>query len=116
MKIMWIQKQQIMNNKLKKVVVILILAILPVGCLVGPKYKKSEVQNSETFRNGPTSVDTLASVVNVKWFDLFNDDVLKGLINKGLANNYDMRIALARIDRTRAELGYTKADLLPAIG
>lgn len=113
---MWIQKQQIMNNKLKKVVVILILSILPVGCLVGPKYKKSEVQNSETFRNGPTSVDTLASVVNVKWFDLFNDDVLKGLINKGLANNYDMRIAMARIDRTRAELGYTKADLLPAIG
>jgi multidrug efflux system outer membrane protein len=105
-----------MNNKLKKVVVILILAILPVGCLVGPKYKKPEDQNSETFRNGPTSVDTLASVVNVKWFDLFNDDVLKGLINKGLANNYDMRIAMARIDRTRAELGYTKADLLPAVG
>jgi multidrug efflux system outer membrane protein len=105
-----------MNNKFKKVVVILILAILPVGCLVGPKYKKSEVQNSEAFRNGPTSVDTLATVVNVKWFDLFNDDVLKGLINKGLANNYDMRIAMARIDRTRAELGYTKADLLPAVG
>lgn len=113
---MWIQKQQIMNSKLKIVVLILILAVLPVGCLVGPKYQKPEDQNAENFRNGPTNVDTLAAVVNVKWFDLFNDDVLKDLINKGLANNYDMKIAMARIDRTRAELGYTKADLLPAVG
>jgi len=105
-----------MNSKIKIVVVILILAILPTGCLVGPKYKKPEDQNAANFRNGPANTDTLASVVNVKWFDLFNDDVLKGLINKGLENNYDMKIAMARIDRTRAELGYTKADLLPAIG
>ncbi|MBA4317131.1 MAG: RND transporter [Flavobacterium sp.] len=105
-----------MKNKLKIVVVILILALLPVGCLVGPKYKKPEDQNAAAFQNGPANADTLASVVNVKWFDLFNDEVLKGLINKGLANNYDMRIAMARIERTRAELGYTKADLLPAIG
>ena len=113
---MWIQKQQIMNSKIKIVVIILILTILPVGCLVGPKYKKPEDKNAAAFQNGPANADTLASVVNVKWFDLFNDDVLKGLINKGLANNYDMRIAMARIERTRAELGYTKADLLPAIG
>jgi multidrug efflux system outer membrane protein len=113
---MWIQKQQIMNSKIKIVVVIFILAVLPVGCLVGPKYKKPEDQNAASFLNSSASVDTLASVVNVKWFDLFNDDVLKGLINTGLSNNYDMKIAMARIDRTRAELGYTKADLLPAIG
>ena len=100
---MWIQKQQIMNNKFKIVVVILILALLPVGCLVGPKYKKPEDQNTATFQNGPANMDTLASVVNIKWFDLFNDDVLKGLINKGLANNYDLKIAMARIEKTRAE-------------
>lgn len=111
-----IQIRQVMRNKLKIVVIILVLAILPMGCLVGPKYKKPEDQNAASFRNSSANIDTLASVVNVKWFDLFNDDVLKGLINKGLANNYDMRIAMARIERTRAELGYTKADLLPAIG
>lgn len=105
-----------MNNKLKIIVIILILAILPVGCLVGPKYEKPEEQNAANFRNGSVNADTLASVVNVKWFDLFNDEVLKGLINKGLENNYDMKIAMARIERTKAELGYTKADLLPAIG
>ncbi|KFC61204.1 RND efflux system outer membrane lipoprotein [Flavobacterium gilvum] len=93
-----------------------VLAVLPTGCLVGPKYQKPEEQHAGNFQNGVANADTLASVVNVKWFDLFNDEVLKGLINKGLENNYDMKIAQARIDRTRAELGYTKADLLPAIG
>jgi multidrug efflux system outer membrane protein len=83
---------------------------------VGPKYKKPEIQNTVGYQNGAVNQDTLASVVNVKWFDLFNDDVLKELINKGLANNYDLKMAMARIERSRAELGYTKADLLPAIG
>jgi multidrug efflux system outer membrane protein len=105
-----------MKNRFKIVVVIFVLAILPAGCLVGPKYQKLEGQNTETYQNGAASADSLATVVNVKWFDLFNDEVLKGLINKGLENNYDMKIAMARIERTRAELGYTKADLLPAIG
>lgn len=110
-----IQILQIMN-KFKIILIVLVLTILPTGCLVGPKYAKPEDQNAANFNNGPANADTLATVVNVKWFDLFNDDVLKGLITKGLENNYDMRIAMARIERTRAELGYTKADLLPAIG
>jgi outer membrane protein, multidrug efflux system len=114
--IVLIQKHQIMMNRYKISVVVLLLAFLPVGCLVGPKYEKPADQNAATYQNGPASVDTLASIVNVKWFDLFNDEVLKGLIKTGLENNYDMKIAMARIDRTRAELGYTKADLLPAVG
>ncbi|AOW08829.1 efflux transporter outer membrane subunit [Flavobacterium gilvum] len=105
-----------MKNSFKIIVVMVVLAVLPTGCLVGPKYQKPEEQHAGNFQNGVANADTLASVVNVKWFDLFNDEVLKGLINKGLENNYDMKIAQARIDRTRAELGYTKADLLPAIG
>jgi multidrug efflux system outer membrane protein len=105
-----------MKNSFKTIVVIFVLTILPISCLVGPKYQKPEGQNTETYQNGTASADTLATIVNVKWFDLFNDEVLKGLINKGLENNYDMKIAMARIARTRAELGYTKADLLPAIG
>lgn len=105
-----------MKNSFKIIVVIVVLAVLPVGCLVGPKYQKPELQGVENYQHGTASADSLATVVNVKWFDLFNDEVLKGLITKGLENNYDMKIAQARIDRTRAELGYSKADFLPSIG
>lgn len=116
LKIVRIQKLQVMKNSFKIIVVIVVLAILPTGCLVGPKYQKPEQQGTDNLSNGVASADTTNTVINVKWFDLFNDEVLKGLITKGIENNYDMKIALARIERSRAELGYSKADLLPAIG
>src|SRR5947209_7809676 len=100
-----------MISRYKIIVIVLVLAFLPTGCLVGPKYSKPEVQKEENFKHAQISTDTSASVTNVKWFDLFNDDVLKDLINKGIENNYDLKIAIARIERTKAELGYSKADL-----
>lgn len=80
--------------------------------MVGPKYSKPEQQKSDSYKN-ERNLDSLANVTNLKWFDLFNDDVLKDLIKKGLENNYDLKIAVSRIDQLRAELGYAKADLFP---
>jgi multidrug efflux system outer membrane protein len=102
-----------MSKRYKIIVVLFILALLPIGCMVGPKYAKPEQQKSESYKN-ETNLDSLASVTNLKWFDLFNDDVLKDLIKKGLENNYDLKIAVSRIDQLRAQLGYTKADLFPS--
>jgi len=102
-----------MSKKYKIIVIILVLSLFPVGCMVGPKYKKPDQLKSESYKN-ERNLDSLASVTNVKWFDLFNDDVLKDLITKGLQNNYDLKIAVSRIDQLRAELGYAKADLFPA--
>ena len=109
-----IQIRQVMRNKLKIVVVILVLVILPVSCLVGPKYVKPEEQKASQFWHAKSVADTTASITNVKWFDIFNDEVLKGLINKGIANNYDLRIAVVRLDQAKANLGYSKADLFPS--
>lgn len=102
-----------MSKKYKIIVIVLVLSLFPVGCMVGPKYKKPEQLKSDSYRN-ERNLDSLASVTNLKWFDLFNDDVLKGLIQKGLENNYDLKIAVSRIEQFRAELGYSKADLFPS--
>ncbi len=105
---------QVMIKKYKIIVVILALTFLPMGCLVGPKYVKPEEQKAQSYRQAPINADTIASVTNIKWFDLLNDDVLKSLINKGLESNYDLKIAITRLDRAKAELGYSKVDLLPS--
>ncbi|WP_343705026.1 efflux transporter outer membrane subunit [Flavobacterium sp.] len=102
-----------MSKKYKIIVIVLVLSLFPVGCMVGPKYKKPEQLKSDSYRN-ERNLDSLASVTNLKWFDLFNDDVLKGLIQKGLENNYDLKIAVSRIEQFRAQLGYSKADLFPS--
>ncbi|QOG03226.1 efflux transporter outer membrane subunit [Flavobacterium sp. MDT1-60] len=101
-----------MIKRHKIIFVIFILILFPLGCMVGPKYSKPEQQKSDSYKN-ERNLDSLANVTNLKWFDLFNDDVLKDLIKKGLENNYDLKIAVSRIDQLRAELGYAKADLFP---
>jgi len=103
-----------MNKKYKIIIVLFVLALLPLGCMVGPKYTRPEEQKAASYRYQTINADTLASVTNLKWFDLFNDDVLKSLITKGLENNYDLKIAVARIEKLRAELGYSKANLYPS--
>jgi multidrug efflux system outer membrane protein len=110
---MWNQILLAMLKKYKIIIVIFFLILFPMGCMVGHKYTKPEQQKSESYKN-ERNLDSLASVTNLKWFDLFNDDVLKDLIKKGLENNYDLKIAVSRIDQLRAELGYAKADLFPS--
>ncbi len=37
------------------------------------------------------------SLGDVKWFDLFQDETLRGLIQEALKANYDIRIAAQRV-------------------
>jgi multidrug efflux system outer membrane protein len=101
-----------MRNKYKIGLLLLTLSFLPISCLVGPKYKAPELQESMQYRMAQTA-DTTASILNVKWFDIFNDETLKALITKGIENNYDLRIAISRLDQAKANLGFTKANVLP---
>ena len=50
-----------------------------------------------------------------KWWDAFQDDALRDLIRAALQQNYDVRIAAARILEARALLGIARADQLPAV-
>jgi multidrug efflux system outer membrane protein len=101
-----------MRNKYKIILLLVTLSFLPISCLVGPKYKAPELQEANQYRLSQTT-DTTASIINVKWFDIFNDEVLKGLITKGIQNNYDLKIAISRLDQAKANLGFTKANVLP---
>ncbi|MGL5112759.1 MAG: efflux transporter outer membrane subunit [Flavobacterium sp.] len=103
-----------MRNKLKIGVLVMILSFLPVSCLVGPKYKAPELQEASKFRFSQ-SADTTKSILNIKWFNIFNDDVLKGLINEGIENNFDLKTAISRLDQAKANLGFTKANIFPTL-
>ena len=117
MKIIQNQILQAMSKHYKILVILLIAVLLPVGCKVGPKYSRPAVEkNPQSYANQAADANVNDSVANVKWFDIFDDPVLKDLIQKGLDNNYDLRIALARIEQSKAVLGITKADLYPNIG
>jgi multidrug efflux system outer membrane protein len=56
-----------------------------------------------------------AEIVNLRWWELFDDPVLYALVTTALNENKDIRISIARIEEARAALGFTRADMYPFI-
>ena len=82
------------------------------GCTVGPDYVAPHIETPEEFRQRIETGETLA---NVYWFDLFQDEQLRNLINIALVESKDLAIATARVEETRARLGITRADQFPRV-
>lgn len=90
------------------------LALLP-GCAVGPDYQRPPVKMTESFRDQVKPADA-RSFADLPWWGVFQDDVLQGLIVEALQNNYDLRIAVARVEQARAQAGISRAQAYPALG
>jgi len=52
----------------------------------------------------------------MEWWRLFGDTVLTSLISTGLAENYDVRIAAARVEELMGRYGVARSDFFPKIG
>jgi multidrug efflux system outer membrane protein len=91
--------------------------LLLVGCTVGPNYKRPAVTVPDTYRGSAPSLDqqSAASLGDEKWWAVFQDEQLQGLIRTALTENYDVRIAASRVLQAQAVLGITRADQFPTI-
>jgi len=90
-----------------------VVAALLSGCTIGPDYKRPAVARPETFRGQATA--EAASLADVPWWEAFQDPILKGLIQDALGSNYDVRIAAARVQEARANLGVARSDYFPSL-
>ncbi|HUC53137.1 MAG TPA: efflux transporter outer membrane subunit [Candidatus Cybelea sp.] len=88
------------------------------GCTVGPNYNRPKADLPTTYR-GATPEESpkaaSASLADEKWWNVFQDQELQGLIRTALGNNYDVRIAASRILQAQAQLGITRADQYPSL-
>ena len=92
--------------------IVWISVLLLAGCMVGPNFQKPELEIPDRFRfAGPEA----EAAVNLKWWELFNDPVLNALVLTALRENRDVRIAASRVEEARASLGFTRADMFPAL-
>jgi multidrug efflux system outer membrane protein len=100
----------------KRWLIAAVLMLLP-GCAVGPNYKRPPVAAPDGYRGlaPDISQQTNASIGDEKWETVFPDERLQKLIRQALAENYDVRIAAARILQAQAALGITRADQFPTI-
>jgi outer membrane protein, multidrug efflux system len=90
----------------------LILMLALGGCTVGPNYKRPKVEVPPNYRAATVPEDQ-PPLVDTKWWDLFKDPQLIGLIRTALDHNKDLRLAFARVDAGRAQLGIVGAGRYP---
>jgi multidrug efflux system outer membrane protein len=91
----------------------IVIAALLGGCAIGPNYKRPAVAEPQTFRG--QAMAEAASLADAPWWEVFQDPILKTLIQEALRNNYDVRIAAARVQEARANFRVSRSDLYPSL-
>jgi multidrug efflux system outer membrane protein len=95
---------------------VLFVAASASACLAGPNYKRPETDPPDAFRaQTPAADENAPSFGDERWWDVFQDDELQGLIRTALEHNYDVRTAAARILEAEAQYGITHADQFPTV-
>lgn len=102
-----------------KLAALLLVVLLTAGCAVGPNYKRPSVDVPGTYR-GATAQEAKQPAAeplgDQKWWEVFQDQQLQGLIRTALQQNYDVRIAATRILEAQAQVVITRSDQFPAVG
>lgn len=105
---------------MKKIFSICILALLISSCGIYKSYERPEVKTEGLYRdtiqpgNEASQADT-TSVGSLAWRELFTDSRLQTLIEEGLQQNIDLRIARLRVDQAGASLTAAKLSYLPSV-
>ena len=97
-----------------------ILALLVVGCEVGPNYQRPAINVPQFYRGAmapeiAASPTQAASIGEQNWKSIFTDPVLQSLIAEALANNLDLRIAAQRVLEAQAQVGIVRSQQLPSV-
>jgi multidrug efflux system outer membrane protein len=88
---------------------------LLTSCMMGPQYKPPAVNVPQDYRTPePQQAAATSSLGNEQWWQVYQDPVLTQLIHTAVAQNYDVRIAAARVLEAQAQVGITRANQLPS--
>jgi multidrug efflux system outer membrane protein len=102
------------RQRARRLLPVLLAALLLQGCLVGPRYKRPAVPAPPNFRDLPGPAEA-ESIADLPWWEVFQDETLRGLIRESIVHNYDMRVAAARIEEARAQAGIARSFLYPQV-
>jgi len=104
-----------MEKLAKQLILLAVLAFLAAGCAVGPNFLRPVVNAPENFRSASATADP-ACFADLPWWQIFRDETLQQLISEALANNYDLRIAVSRVEQARQTAAQARSQFFPQIG
>ena len=92
------------------------MLLLAAACTLGPDYRRPEVSLPTIFRGlDPSAPAEPGSVADLGWWTLFEDEALQALIRTALVENYDLRLAVARILDAQAQVVITRSNQFPTV-
>jgi len=84
------------------------------ACAVGPDYARPAVESPAEYRGVVTPPDA-ASIADVPWWEVFQDDVLQQLVLEALSANYDLKTAVYRVEQATAQVGVAQSPFYPQL-
>ncbi|MGA2776788.1 MAG: efflux transporter outer membrane subunit [Steroidobacteraceae bacterium] len=96
---------------------------LIAACAVGPDYHRPALDVPAQYRyvapsasaDASGAADDATSFGDQGWWVVYADPDLQSLIATAIKNNFDVKIAVARIEQARAQLGSTRLTYLPQV-
>jgi multidrug efflux system outer membrane protein len=95
------------------------------GCAVGPDYQRPAAALPEQYRTSPESAPAPLAETQVasdvqevqlkQWWLLFQDPVLNDLVERALVYNYDLQIAVARVEEAEGLAREAGATFFPQV-
>ena len=107
-----ISNQNLQVSSLGSLLAAAALFLLLPGCAVGPNYQRPKVSVPTGYRSAEASAQQ-ASIADLPWWEVFKDSRLRELVQTALANNYDLRIAVTRIEQSRQIAAQARAQYFP---
>ncbi|NWK97019.1 transporter [Sphingobium lactosutens] len=85
------------------------------ACAAGPDYKAPATPATAAAPFiGAANPAVAQAPADDHWWRLYNDPLLDGLVTDALSANTDIRVAVARLERARAQLRGARSDRLPS--
>jgi multidrug efflux system outer membrane protein len=103
--------------RMRTIVATVLLAAL-AGCKVGPNYQRPVLDVPGQYRGTAPALPQQAAATpfaEMKWPEVYKDEILQQLIKEALTNNYNVRIAATAIMQAQANLGITRANQFPSL-
>src|SRR5258707_942024 len=109
-----IRRRFSMLNRL--ITAVVALSLLSSSAMAQKKYERPAVKTPDTFRGANAVAPTdQTSIGDLKWFEVFKDEELQRLVRTAMVQNYDLRLALARINAARANVGLARSNQFPQV-
>ena len=100
---------------MRHIIIAMAVAVLAVSCSNYKKYSRPREVRAEKLFGDEVSPDDTATIATIPWREFFRDTRLQALIDTGLVNNSDLRIASLKVAEAEASLSAAKLAYLPAV-